>query len=306
MFKRIGFFLIINIAMMIMINIVFTLAVNIFGLGPMMYQNGINYTTLAVFSIVWGMGGSFFSLMISRWSAKRFFGVQLVDDRPEYAQLVNKVHQMSKAAGINTMPEVGIYDSPEINAFATGPTKNSSLVAVSTGLLQRMDEDEVDGVLGHEVAHIANGDMVTMALVQGVVNAFVYFLAWIATNIVENFFRGDNDSGRGGLGYFAGYIVRSLFIALFGFLSMPIVAWFSRYREFRADAGSSKLVGKQKMIKALEALKRNYNVLEEVAAHDHRDAKTMSMQISSKNAFMALFSTHPPLDKRISALQNSY
>jgi heat shock protein HtpX len=303
MIKRVGFFVMVNILMMIVINLVFTVVVQVFDLGPMMTSGGVNYSTLMTLCLVWGMGGSFVSLYISKWMAKKMMGVEIVDQNPQYAQLVQKIHQLSKMAGLDKMPEVGVYDSPEINAFATGPSRNSSLVAVSTGLLQKMNQDERDGVLAHEVAHIANGDMVTMALVQGVVNAFVYFFAWLATFAIENALSGDDDDGRGGLGYFASYIIRSLFITLFGFLAMPLVNWFSRWREYRADAGSAKIGGREKMISALEALKRNYDALEPKGSPLPKDSRVKSMQISSKLGMNELFSTHPTLEKRILALR---
>jgi heat shock protein HtpX len=303
MFKRVGLFLIINILMMIVINVVFTIVVQVFDLGPLMTVNGVNYTSLMAMCLVWGMGGSFVSLFISKWMAKKMMGVQIVDQNPQYTQLVQTIHHLSKSAGLDKMPEVGVYNSPEINAFATGASKNSSLVAVSTGLLEQLNESERDGVLAHEVAHIANGDMVTMALIQGIVNAFVYFFAWIATMAIENALRSDDDEGRGGLGYFASYFIRSFFITIFGILALPIVNWFSRWREYRADAGSARIGGREKMISALEALKRNYASLEPEGSRIPTDSRVKAMQISSKASFNELFSTHPSLDKRIAALR---
>ena len=230
--------------------------------------------------------------------------IHLVDQNPNYSWLVQTVHMQAKAAGIEKMPEVGVYESPELNAFATGPSKNSSLVAVSTGLLDRMSQDEVEGVLGHEVAHIANGDMVTMSLVQGVVNAFVMFIASLLTNIVINAMRRDDDDDSPGFGdFFLRQMIYSVISGLVGFLAMPIVFWFSRYREYRADHGGAVLAGREKMIAALEALKRNYNFNVE---HENSNNAIKTMQISSKKSFMEFWSSHPDLDKRINALRSSH
>jgi heat shock protein HtpX len=302
MIKRVGLFLMVNILVMVVASFAITFITGALGLGPAMSQNGINYASLMVICLVWGMVGSFISLFISKWLAKRAFGLEIVELNSRYSNTVQKVHHLAQSAGIEKMPEVGIYDSPEINAFATGATKNSSLVAVSTGLLNNLTEDEVEGVLGHEIAHIANGDMVTLALIQGIVNAFVMFFARIATMIVDNALRGDNDNGRG-LGFFAYFIIYNLFSFLFGILASPLVFWFSRWREFRADAGSAKLAGREKMINALEALKRTYQSLEPKGLKIPTDSNVRAMQISSKIKFGEIFSTHPTLDKRIAALR---
>jgi heat shock protein HtpX len=228
--------------------------------------------------------------------AKRFYNIEILSPTGPNGNLVQKVYSLARQSGLKTMPEVGIYDSAEINAFATGYSKNSSLVAVSSGLLYKMDEEEAEAVLGHEISHIRNGDMVTMALLQGIINAFVMFFSHLATMAVDNMLRGDDDRGKG-LGFFAGQLVYIFFQTIFGILAAPILMGFSRFREYRADAGSAKLVGKSKMIKALEALKRNYDQL--------KDSKQQfaSFQISSKISFMELFSSHPPLEKRIEALK---
>lgn len=226
-------------------------------------------------------------------------GVQIVSTNGQHSDLVHMIHHLSKKAGLTTMPEVGIYQSQDLNAFATGPSKNNSLVAVSTGLIQRMDRDELEGVLGHEVSHIANGDMVTMTLIQGVMNAFVMFLARaLAYLIVQASRRNDDDSdARGGMGFFAQYALIMLFEMIFGILASLVVAWFSRLREFRADSGSANIAGKEKMIKALEALKRSYPQLQT------SESSFQSMQISSKSKWLEAFSTHPNLDRRINALK---
>lgn len=299
MFKRFFLFFLTNILVMIAGSFIINVAMQFFGLGPVLTQSGINYTSLMFICFVWGMAGSFISLWISKWMAKRAYGVEIVSTTGQYSQLVQSVHMLAKRSGIEKMPEVGVYQSPDINAFATGATKNKSLVAVSTGLLQGMSKDEIDGVLGHEIAHIANGDMVTMTLVQGVVNAFVMFFAQIATIAIDNLMRGDDDEGGGGLGFFARTFVYMGFQMVFGMLAAPIVMGFSRYREYRADEGSAKLGGKQKMINALEALKRNYPQLSKP-----KEEGLAAMQISSKASWAEMFSSHPTLDKRINRLKS--
>lgn len=294
MIKRLGFWVLTNILIIILVSSVVTVATQYFGI-----QLPTGYTGIFVMCFLFGMIGSFISLQISRWQAKRFMGVQLVEEVPQYSELVQTVHMLSRKAGLDKMPEVGVYQSADVNAFATGPSKSSSLVAVSTGLLERMNKEERDGVLAHEIAHIQNGDMVTMALVQGVVNTFVMFAAFIVTQIIDNAMRGDDDEG-GGLGFFAQMIVRNLLSIVFGFLAMPVVAYFSRWREFRADAGSAALGGKQNMIMALENLQKNQELMNEV-----KDSGMPAFQISSKSAFMALMSTHPPLERRIEALKRA-
>jgi heat shock protein HtpX len=297
MFKRVTLFIAVNICVMVVASFTISLITKFFGLGSSYGEGGINYGSLMTICMVWGMAGSFVSLFISKWMAKSMYGVKVMEPHGSYGSLVQKVHLLAKRAGISKMPEVGVYESPEANAFATGASKNNSLVAVSTGLLNQMSEDEVEGVLAHEIAHIANGDMVTMALVQGVVNAFVMFFARIVTFAIDNFLRGEDEEEGGGLGFFASMFVNMGLQILFGFLAAPIVMGFSRWREYRADAGSAQLAGKEKMIAALEALKRNYNQLGAV------ETSAQTMQISSKESFLELFSSHPPLEKRIKALK---
>lgn len=309
MLRRVGLFLLTNIIVMAVGSLVISIVMSLFGLdtngmnhGPTgtMFSSG-ELQVLAVWCGVWGMMGSFISLLMSKWMAKTFYRVQIVEPHGQYGSLVKRIHGYASKAGLNKMPEVGIYQSDDINAFATGPSRNNSLVAVSTGLLNRMDSDQVDGVLAHEVAHIANGDMVTMTLVQGIVNAFVMFLAHVFARIIDNFLR--DEDGRGGLGYFGYYIVRSLLNVAFGILTAPIVFWFSRYREFRADAGGAELAGKDKMISALEGLKLAYPQLAESKSEQGAES-FQTMQISSKRSFSELFSTHPSLDQRINALRD--
>lgn len=293
MFKRFLLFGAVNIAMIVMISLI----LNLLGVEPYLTNAGLNYYSLAVFCLVWGMVGSFFSLMISKWMAKRMMGVQLVERHdPQFGWLVSKTHEMCKRSGIEKMPEVGVYHSDVINAFATGPSKNNSLVAVSTGLLERMDADQIEGVLAHEVSHIANGDMVTMTLIQGVMNAFVMFFARIAAFAISSAMRSDNDRRSVGDGFITMGLT-FLFEIVFGVLAMFITSWFSRYREYRADNGGARLAGKEKMISALRALQANYESIKS------EKQQVAAFQISSKSNLFKLLSTHPPLEERIAALQ---
>ena len=295
MFKRFALFFAVSLLISVSVSIVGGFVFRYFGINAGGLQG------MFIMSFLYGMIGAFVSLSISKWTAKTFMRVQLVENNPHYQWLVESVHTMSKKAGLTKMPEVGVYESPDVNAFATGPSKNNSLVAVSTGLLHKMDRDEIEGVVGHEVAHIANGDMVTMTLVQGVVNSFVIFISFIVTNIVMNALRKD-DEERGFGDFFLRQFVYSAVSALVGFLAMPIVFWFSRFREYRADHGGAILAGKEKMVKALEALKRSYPLTAE-ASGEHSSVQTM--QISSKKSWMEWWSSHPGLDKRLNALRNN-
>lgn len=295
MFKRIGLFLLTNILVVATVTIV----TSFLGLNHYISAAGLNYSALMGFCLVWGFVGSGISLLLSKFMAKTMMGVQIVDERGPYADLVRKIHQMAKASGIEKMPEVGVYESPEVNAFATGPSRNNSLVAVSTGLLQQMNSDEVEGVLAHEVAHVANGDMVTMALVQGVVNAFVMFFARIASFALAQAMRGDRDDDRPVI---PNFLVTMVFEMLFGFLGMFVVTWFSRLREFRADAGGAKLAGKQKMIGALRRLQQK------IESNEDSQAAFQTLKISTKKGkgIMSFLSTHPSLEDRIAALERAY
>ncbi len=294
--KRLGLFILTNILVIAAV----TLILQIFGIGSYLSAQGIDYQSLLIICMVWGCAGSFISLLMSKWMAKTLMKLEVVTPTGPYSSLVLKVHEISRRAGLTTMPEVAIYHSPEVNAFATGPSKNNSLVAVSTGLLQRMNDQEAEGVLAHEVAHIANGDMVTMALVQGVVNAFVMFLARVAAFAIDQATRRDSDEG-GGLGMMAHFFIVQILQIVFGILAAPVVMGFSRWREYRADAGSAKLVGRDKMIAALENLKRNY----EIQAQVKEEPAMAALKISSKGAWMEWFASHPPLDKRILALRQA-
>ncbi len=299
--KRIGLFLAVNFLVIITISIV----LNILGIRPYLNEYGLDYNSLLAFCLVWGMGGALISLAMSRFMAKMMMRVQVIppDTRdPHLRELVETVHELARAARLPAMPEVGIYNSPEVNAFATGPTKSRALVAVSTGLLNKMNRAEIRGVLGHEVAHIANGDMVTMTLLQGVVNAFVMFLARVIAYALT--MNRDRDSEEGGGGNFmAFYLTHIALEMVFMILGSMVVAWFSRYREFRADAGGARLAGRENMIQALECLQRTF---ERVEAAETAQPALQAFKISSgPNAFMRLFSTHPPLDERIERLKRS-
>jgi heat shock protein HtpX len=290
MMKRVFLFIATNLAIIVTVSIVTSLL----GIGGYRTAAGLDYGTLAVFCILWGSAGSFISLQISRWMAKRAMGVKLVDGRTgreEADWLYHTVQRLTTQAQL-PMPEVGIYESPEVNAFATGPSKSRSLVAVSSGLLRGMRREEVEGVLAHEVSHIQNGDMVTMALIQGVVNSFVLF----ASRVIANVARSAVDERNAHLVQFVVTIV--LDIAL-GILGSMIVAWFSRAREFRADAGAAALTGRSKMIAALRRLQTTHQLV------DPSNASLATMKIAggSRN-WMVLLSTHPPLETRIAALEN--
>jgi heat shock protein HtpX len=293
MFKRIALFMLTNI----LVVATGTIITSVLGLNSYLTASGLNYSALMGFCLVWGFVGSGISLLMSKWMAKRMMGVEIVDDRGQYGELVRRVHLLAKQAGLTKMPEVGVYQSPEVNAFATGPSKNNSLVAVSTGLLQQMSSDEVEGVLAHEVAHIANGDMVTMALVQGVVNAFVMFFARVASFALAQAMQGDRDDDRPVV---PNFLVTMVFEMAFGFLGMFVVTWFSRLREFRADAGAAKVAGKQKMIAALRRLQQKTDMV----ADDQ--AAFQTLKISSKKGIMSYLSTHPSLEDRIAALERAY
>lgn len=299
MFKRFFLFFGVNILIVVTLSIV----LSVLGLNNYMQGGQLNLTVLAGFCLIWGMGGAFISLMLSKWMAKMLMRIEIIDPNSpgRYSKIVESVHRFARQAGLPQMPEVGVYESEEVNAFATGPSKSNSLVAVSTGLLSKMNQDELDGVIGHEVAHIANGDMVTMTLIQGVMNAFVMFFARIAAWAVSNAMRGNNDDDRPSpFAPFVNMMVVFLFEIIFGILASIVVAWFSRQREFRADQGGAKLAGKDRMIAALESLKSTYQLLNEKP-----EGAVRAMQISSKSSFMALFSTHPNLDDRIEALKRS-
>jgi heat shock protein HtpX len=287
--KRVLLFVLTNFAILL----VASATLRLLGVEPYLNERGINFNSLLIFGAVLGFGGAFFSLAISKWAAKKMMGVQLIDrPRNEHeAWLVETVRRQAQLAGIG-MPEVGVFDAPEPNAFATGARRNSALVAVSTGLLQRMKREEVEAVLGHEVSHVANGDMVTLTLIQGVVNTFVFVLSRLIGNIVDKVvFR--NERGHGP-GYWITTIIAELVLA---FIATMIVMWFSRRREFRADAGGARLAGRQHMISALEALQRSHGqpLPDKMAA--------FGIAGGAGQGLKKLFMSHPPIEERIAALR---
>lgn len=299
-FKRIFLFMTVNILVMITVS----LTLSLLGVNQHLYSSyGINYQSLAVFCLVWGMGGAFISLALSRIMAKMMMGIQLIDPQtrdPELQQLVQTVYHLAHSAGLSTMPEVGIYDSPDLNAFATGPSKSRALVAVSSGLMGQMSASEVEGVLGHEITHVANGDMVTMTLIQGIINAFVMFLSRILAFVITQAMRGNSEREERGPSWIQ-FILIPIFEIFFSILGSIVVAWFSRWREFRADAGGARLAGREKMIAALQALKRVYELPEETP---QAPPAFQSLQINNrKGSFIAFFASHPPLDERIERLR---
>jgi heat shock protein HtpX len=289
--KRVLLFIATNLAVVLVLGVVLNI---IFSMTGLQYGRG-NMGALLVMASVFGFGGSFISLAISKWMAKRSTGAQVITSPANETErwLVQTVQRQAAQAGIG-MPEVAIYPGPEVNAFATGMNRNSALVAVSVGLLNNMSRDEAEAVLAHEVSHIANGDMVTMSLLQGIVNTFVIFFARIIANVIDNFMR--SDDGRGGLGGLAYFAVVMVLELLFGILASVIVMWFSRQREYRADAGSAQLVGKQKMIAALERLKQP-------SAEPQLEGQLAAFGINGKRSMAEMFMSHPPLEKRIEALR---
>lgn len=296
MAKRLFLFILTNLLIMAMLSIV----LSVLGIRPYLSAQGIDYSSLMAFCAVWGMGGSLISLMLSKTMAKWMMGVQIIDPntiQSDQRELVALVHRLATSAGLPKMPEVGVYDSPEVNAFATGPSRSNSLVAVSTGLISRMNRGELEGVLGHEVSHIANGDMVTMTLLQGVVNAFVMFFARIAAFAVAQAMRGDDDRSPS-------YLVQQLLVfafdIVFGLLGSMVVCAFSRQREFRADSGGARLAGRDRMIGALDSLRRTQQLV------DSRQSGFQSLKIAgAPKGIVALLMTHPPLELRIERLKSA-
>jgi len=287
--KRIVLFLATNLAIVLVLS--FTM--RILGVEPYLTENGLNLGSLLIFAAVMGFGGSFISLAISKWMAKKSMGVRVIETPSNSTEfwLMETIRKYAADAGIK-MPEVGIYDAPDVNAFATGMTRNSSLVAVSSGLLRQMSREEAEAVLGHEIAHVANGDMVTLALIQGVVNTFVMFLSRVIGHTVDRVvFK--NEEGHGPA-FFVTMIVAELVL---GILASIIVMWFSRQREFRADRGGASLAGRGAMIAALERLN---------SLHPHPLPDKMAafgIAGGSPQGWKRLFMTHPPLEERIAALR---
>jgi len=290
--KRIVLFLATNIAIVLVLGI----TLRILGVESILDEQGVglDINSLLIFAAVFGFGGSFISLAISKWTAKRFTGAKVIESPQNSTEqwLLNTVQQQAKNANIG-MPEVAIFDSPDVNAFATGMSRNNALVAVSTGLLQAMTQDEAEAVLAHEVSHVANGDMVTLALIQGVVNTFVIFLSRVIGHFVDRMiFKVERGHGP------AFWITAIIAEIVLGILASIIVMWFSRQREYRADAGGARLAGRHKMIAALERLKGSVD-------QPHLPDQLAAFGISggAPGGFKRLFMSHPPLDERIAALR---
>lgn len=295
MFSRIGLFLITNMAILAVLSI----SMRVLGIDQMLANEniGINLTGLLFMAAIIGFAGSFISLAISKWMAKRSMGVKLIEQPVSNDErwLVETVRRQAEMAGIG-MPEVGVFDAPQPNAFATGMNRNNALVAVSTGLLQHMTRDEVEAVLGHEVSHVANGDMITMGLLQGVLNTFVIFISRVIGTFVDRVvFK--NERGFG-MGYFIVSIISELILGVFAAM---IAAWFSRKREFRADEGGARLAGKYKMIAALEKLQQG----QDAAVDMPGELAAFGISGGLKHGIAAALMTHPPLQERIAALKNS-
>jgi heat shock protein HtpX len=289
--KRIFLFIVTNLAVMLVISV----TLRILGVDRMLDESGsINFSNLLVMSVVIGFAGSIISLFMSKWSAKRMVGAQVIENPSDQTErwLVDTVKRQALSAGIG-MPEVAIYEAPDVNAFATGWNRNNALVAVSRGLLNNMSKDEAEAVLAHEISHVANGDMVTLALIQGVVNTFVIFFSKIIGHFVDRVLLKNDGRNGPGIGAFVTEIAAQMVL---GVLASIIVMWFSRQREFRADAGGANLAGREKMIAALERLKMNH----EQASLPKQMAAS---GISGGSAMGKLFMTHPPLDERIAALR---
>lgn len=296
--KRIFLFLILNFVIVFTL----TLILDFFHIKPYLTSQGLDPFSLMIFCLVWGMGGALISLSLSRIMAKWIMKVQLIDPSttdPELSKLVSMIHALAHRADI-PVPQVGIYRSNEVNAFATGPTRNRALVAVSSGLLNRMGEREIEAILGHEISHIANGDMVTMTLLQGTVNAFVMFLARILAFAASGLGKNRENSSRSSYGSYTLFVY--LFEVIFMILGSLVIAAFSRYREFRADAGGAQLAGRESMISALQSLKS----LSEIRDPKAEAPAMAAFKIShpGKKGFLRFFSTHPPLDERIEKLRN--
>lgn len=288
MLKRVALFLVTNLAVLALVSVVMSV------LGV----NADQFGGLLVMAALFGFGGSIVSLLLSKWVAKRATGAQVIQTPRNEAEqwLLATVRRQATAAGIG-VPEVAIYDAPEINAFATGANRNSALVAVSTGLLRALDRNEAEAVLGHEVSHVANGDMVTMALLQGVLNTFVIVFARIVGRVVDGYLSGGRETSGGGIGYYAVVFVLDM---VFGLFASMIAMWFSRHREFRADAGGAALAGRDKMIAALERLAQNHgqtSLPKQVAA--------FGISGGTGGGLRRLLMSHPPLDERIAALRNA-
>jgi heat shock protein HtpX len=293
--KRIFLFVAVNVLVVTVISIL----MSVFHVQPYLEPYGLNIGQLAVFCLIWGMAGSFISLLMSRAMAKWMYGVQVIDPNncsSDEQRILDTVYQICRQAGLTTMPEVGVYQSDEANAFATGPSASRALVAISSGLFGLMNADEIEGVLGHEITHIVNGDMVTMTLLQGVVNAFVMFISRIIAFVLT---RNSDGRDRSGMSF---YLITMVLQSVLMVLGAILVASYSRRRECSADDGGARLAGRDKMIHALQALQRTYDRVDNTA---QPEAQTLKIS-SAPMGIWALFSTHPPLEERIERLRNSH
>ena len=290
MFKRVALLIATNMAVMLLLGLVLSVLQNYFGIAL-----GRN-STLLLMAAIFGFGGAFVSLLISKWMAKRSTGMEMITQPRNEGErwLLDVVQRQSAAAGVK-MPEVGIYDAPEINAFATGPSRNNSLVAVSTGLLRAMSRDEAEAVIGHEITHVANGDMVTLTLIQGVLNTFVIFASRVVGRFLDAMISGNRSTDGPGFAY---YIIVFALDLVFGMIAQVVVMWFSRQREFRADAGGARLAGKPKMIAALERLGQTYG-----ASTLPSSVRAFGISGGIAHGLRGLFMSHPPLAERIQRLR---
>lgn len=301
-FKRIGLFLLVNICVVLTLSVL----IQLLGVQPYLTKQGINPKALLIFCFIWGMGGALISLLMSKFIAKSMMGIRILSQTPQdpsYFKLVMATRRLSERAGLKHTPEVGVYNSDEMNAFATGPTQKHSLVAVSSGLLNKMSDDELEGVLAHEIAHIKNGDMVTMTLLQGVVNAFVMFLARLLAFFFSQ--KGKSENARGSMGSYV--LLVYLFEIVFLIAGSLVIAAFSRFREFRADKGGADVAGRLKMIAALERLKQQTSYKASVHENEMKDQPALAyLKISSykPKGFSRFFASHPPLEERIERLRN--
>lgn len=306
--KRFGYFIITGILVALTVSFVVNILTRFLGIN----LSGAGYAGLFTLCLVYGLVGSFVSLQLSRWMAKKFHGVQVIDPQTMNAterKLIDTVYRIARNAGMDVMPEVGYYEAADVNAFATGPSKSRSLVAVSTGLLHTMSDAETEGVLAHEVAHIVNGDMVTLTLIQGVINAFAMFLSHLITMAIVNVLRrNDDDDGPSFGDFMLRQMIYSVVSVVFMLLGSLVVNYFSRQREFRADAGGARYASPDKMTAALLRLQKVYQL---PTSHKHTDENSKgsdnlsTMKISGRaDGFSRLFMTHPPLEERITALKN--
>lgn len=299
MFKRIGLFLLINVLVIVTISFI----LKILHVQPYLTAYGLDYQSLMIFCFIWGMVGALISLMLSRIMAKWMLRIKIIDGKTfhgEFKELYSMVERLARVANLPATPEVGIFESEVPNAFATGPTKRKSLVAVSTGLLRSMSPAQLEAIIGHELSHIANGDMVTMTLLQGVVNAFVMFLARVLAFIVSGLGRNQKESSSSG-SYMSYVLFVFLFEVVFMIFGSMVIAYYSRRREFRADYGGAKLSSKARMISALQQLEKEHVKIKEPM----KVAALQAFMINSekKSSFLRFFATHPPIEKRIERLQ---